>query len=145
MHSADQELQRIDRTLEELIISIELSIRPPFLGLMQSTTEALSERLNLTIYFSRFGGAKRYTIDKVNGRKSSLAWGDTLLSIWLPKPDPAFRTMLQPTAERQQYGRYRWQWTRDFSTLIAMDDMEFHLRPDEARSLEKALFPQTLG
>ena len=128
------------RPVDEWLLSIELTLRFPFLRRMQTMRQPLSERLELVTFLGTSGTPKHYMILRFRGREGRLYYSDNSHFIWFPKPDQSFRAVLQPTGVRKTLGRFRWQWTNDLATLLVLDDMEFHIRRDEARALDRALY-----
>jgi hypothetical protein len=127
--------------LNEFLLSIELSISPPFFRLSSSSLAHLSERLDLVTFYRRSGHRRLFLVRKVRGNVDSLSRSDTGRYIFFPPPDPSFLWILSPKLphERAVSGGYTWMWKNDGSTLMALDDFEFHLRLDEVNSLEKIL------
>ena len=122
------------------LLSFEFTLHPPFLRRMQARRQPLSERLELLTFLGKSGVPKRYMILRNPGRFSRLGYSDTAPFIWFWAPTPTFRKTLKPGGPTQVLGPGSWHWTRDLSTLLVLDDMEFQMRPDEARALEIALF-----
>lgn len=130
------------RSISELLISAEFMMRPPFFRFMPFSLRPLSERLKLLTFFGKAGFPKKYMIVKIRGGANRLYYCDTSPFIWFPQPDADFQSFLssRKARERKVLGRFTWMWASEGTTLFALDDMEFHIRPDEANALKAAIF-----
>lgn len=107
---------------------------------MHLKRRTLSERLELVSFIGTSGAPKRYMVSKIGKGDGGLYHCDTAPFIWFWTPELSFRETLKPGGPKHVLGPGTWLWTRDLSTLLVLDDMEFHIRPDEAKALESALF-----
>ncbi|MGL6211933.1 MAG: hypothetical protein ACRC14_19075 [Paracoccaceae bacterium] len=133
------------RSLSELLSSIELLLKPPFVSLMSCHYAPLSTRLRVTVFVGASGKPKRFAVSKVRGLIDQLKYGDNVGGIVFPMPEPAFRAFLTQAKGRSEYrfGRI-WVWSEDGMTLCAFDDMEFWFTRDEARALSETIFDRAL-
>lgn len=142
LHASNNGDDKLRRRLDTVLASLAMSRKFPFLKLLPSTCENLSERLEVTIFYGPTGTPVRYRVKKVNGTSDGLSGSDTLISITFPAPDMGFRHFLTPREpnERFSLGRYVCSWMKGKPLLMIYDDMTFLITTTEALALDRLIF-----
>lgn len=126
----------------EVLFSIYLVPRPPFVARLTRNDVVISDRLIMVCYSKANGEMSKFDLSKIRRRVFDVEDGDNIRAIRVIQPNNELISILSiPDSETIiYYSGYQWKWTADYEFLRAFDGASaFYLTSEESRKICKVI------